>query len=401
VDEPGRNDAFDRELRRTLAAGGGGTPGPHVDAELAAAWMDHRLDPAAARSVEAHLAGCYDCQAMFATLARIAPDEAIANEGLAWWRRLRAGWLVPATVAAAAALVIWVAVPQQRATPTALESVQSRDDRAQAPQPPATPQAPAPAAPEAKTAAPPAVARETDSAAAGQFAKPVPEPQRKTEALERAAPAPAAAAPAAPPASELERRDRLADAAAPPPVGSLKETIVVEGQTPAVDAQAARKATVAGAAPPSPPAPAAERQEEASAAQGRLLRQNAQLAAGLRAPAGLTIIAADGAARWRRAGPRIEFAPRADAGFTAVTLPAPADAIAAGSSPGGTVCWLAGSDGLVLVTTDGVRFARVGAPASASFVAVIASDARTATVTAADGRRFRTTDGGVTWAGLP
>ena len=399
MDEPRRNDAFDRELRRALAASGGGTPGPHVDAELAAAWMDRRLDPAAAHSVEAHLAGCHDCQALFATLARIAPGEATANEGLAWWRRLRAGWLVPATVAAAAALVIWVAVPQQRAASTAPESLATQDER-QAPQPPATPQEPAPATPEAKTAAPPALALETDTAADRRFAEPVPDPQRKTAALERAAPTPAAAAPAAPPASELERRDRLADAAAPPPAGSLKETIVVEGQTPAVDAQSTRKAMVAGAAPqpPQAPAPAAERQEAASAAQGQLLRQNAQLAAGLRAPAGLTIIAIDGAARWRRAGPRIEFAPRADAGFTAVTLPAPADAIAAGSSPGGTVCWLAGRDGLVLVTTDGVRFARVSAPASTSFVGVMATDARTATVTAADGRRFRTTDGGATWA---
>ena len=395
VDEPRRNDAFDRELRRALAADGGGTPGPHVDAELAAAWMDRRLDTAAARSVEAHLAACHDCQALFATLARIAPDEAAANAGAAWWRRLRAGWLVPATVAAAAALVIWVAVPQQRAAAPAPESVQARDDRGLGAGG-ATPRDTAPVAPEAKTAAQPGAAAETDAAADRRFAQSAPEPQRKAAAFDRAAPPVAPATPAAPAAAnELERRDRLADAAAPPPAGSLKETIVVTGESPVVDSQTARRAAVAGAAPA--PTPAPERQEAASAAQGRLLRDNAQLAAGLRAPGALTIIAVDGAARWRRVGTRVEFAPRADGGFSAVALPAPAEAIAAGSSPGGTVCWLVGSDGLVLLTTDGVRFARLSAPAPTSLVAVIAADARTATVTAVDGRRFRTTDGGATW----
>src|SRR6185436_12715553 len=116
VDEPRRNDAFDQELRRAFAAGGGAVSGPHLDAEVAAAWIEHRLDAPARRAAEAHLADCFDCQAMLATLARISPaEETASGGGVAWWRRLRAGWLVPATVAAAAALVIWVAVPQQRA----------------------------------------------------------------------------------------------------------------------------------------------------------------------------------------------------------------------------------------------------------------------------------------------
>ena len=72
MDESRRNDVFDRELKRALAAGGGAAPGAHVDAELAAAWMDRRLDAAEARSVEAHLADCPDCQTLMATLARLA-----------------------------------------------------------------------------------------------------------------------------------------------------------------------------------------------------------------------------------------------------------------------------------------------------------------------------------------
>ena len=51
----------------------------------------------------------------------------------------------------------------------------------------------------------------------------------------------------------------------------------------------------------------------------------------------------------------------------------------------------------MLVTTDGTQFTRVGTPATLDLVPVAATDARTATVTAADGRRFRTTDQGATW----
>jgi photosystem II stability/assembly factor-like uncharacterized protein len=78
-------------------------------------------------------------------------------------------------------------------------------------------------------------------------------------------------------------------------------------------------------------------------------------------------------------------------------LPVSTDAIVAGSSPGGTVCWFVGGNGLVLVTSDGTRFARVAAPVAAALVGVTATDARSAVVTAADGRRFRTGDAGATW----
>jgi hypothetical protein len=339
-----------------------------VDAELAAAWLERRLDTAAALSVETHLAGCADCQALFATLARIASDETAAPAALAWWRRVRTGWLVPATVAAAAALVIWVAVPQQRAAnPTSLPS-QPREQAA-------VPQAPAP------PAAAPAQAREADTAADRRSAPARAEPQAK------------AVAPSA--TSTLERRDRLADASAAPPAESLKETVVVTGQTPPVDAQASRRGAVAGAAA-APAAPAAEQQEAAAPSRDQVRRENATFAAGLRG-LDLTIVAADGAARWRRTGTRVEFAPRADAGFTAVSLPVSAEAIVAGSSPGGTVCWFVGGDGLVLMTTDGVRFTPVPPPATTALVGVTAADARTATVTLADGRRFRTTDRGASW----
>jgi photosystem II stability/assembly factor-like uncharacterized protein len=61
------------------------------------------------------------------------------------------------------------------------------------------------------------------------------------------------------------------------------------------------------------------------------------------------------------------------------------------------VCWLIGSSGLVMVSADGVAFARVPIGERVDLTVINAIDARTATVTAADGRRFRTDDSGRTW----
>jgi len=380
VDEPRRNDAFDRELRRAFAAGGGAASGAHLDAEVAAALIDQRLDAPARRTAEAHLADCFDCQAMLATLARISPEDASARGGgLAWWRRLRAGWLVPVTVAVAAALVIWVAVPQQRPASTpAADQLEARVERG-----PAVPEPAPEPAPKVETA--PLASAEPEAKAARRTV-----PQLSTLQKQEAD---------APPAPSLERRERFNDAgetsqppraaapapppSPPPPAApeapkSLQETATVTGESPAR---------------------ADERQNAASARQ-QGLRGAIAGAAAVRDSSTLVIAAPTGA-RWRRNGAVVEFAPGADAPFTAVTLPVAAGAINAGASPGGTVCWLAGNGGVVLVSVDGSRFARANAPAPINLVAIAAADARTATVTAADGRRFRTTDAGVNWSPLP
>lgn len=370
MDEPRRNDAFDQELRRAFAAGGGAASGPHLDAEVAAAWIDQRLDAPARRVVEAHLADCFDCQAMLATLARISP-EAASGGGLVWWRRLRTGWLVPATVAAAAALVIWVAVPQQRAASTPTDQFQVRVDRG-----PALPEPAPEPAPKVDTAPLPA---ESEAKVARRAAPEAPALQKKEADTQ--------------PAPSLERRERFADAATPAPPPAAPPPSPAAPPPPAA-AEAPKllqeTVTVTGESP----ARADERQNAASTRQQSL----GAIAGGaaLRASSALVIAAPTGA-RWRRTGTDFEFATGAGAAYTTVTLPVTAQAINAGASPGGTVCWLAGSGGLVLVSTDGVRFVRVSAPAAVDLVAVTAADARSATVTAADGRRFRTTDAGANW----
>jgi photosystem II stability/assembly factor-like uncharacterized protein len=61
------------------------------------------------------------------------------------------------------------------------------------------------------------------------------------------------------------------------------------------------------------------------------------------------------------------------------------------------VCWLVGRAGLVLLTTDGVRFERVKFPETSDLSAIRATNARQASITTADGRVFVTADGGATW----
>ena len=76
-------------------------------------------------------------------------------------------------------------------------------------------------------------------------------------------------------------------------------------------------------------------------------------------------------------------------------------AITTGTSPARTVVWLGGRAGVVLVTNDGSTFARVDLPEAVDIASIAANDARTATVTTVDGRRFQTGDSGRTWRQIP
>ena len=71
--------------------------------------------------------------------------------------------------------------------------------------------------------------------------------------------------------------------------------------------------------------------------------------------------------------------------------------INAGICPAAAVCWLAGRSGLVLRTIDGQSWQRLAFPQDIELTSVSSPDERTATVSAADGRRFVTSDGGRTW----
>jgi hypothetical protein len=107
------------------------------------------------------------------------------------------------------------------------------------------------------------------------------------------------------------------------------------------------------------------------------------------------------AARWRiRAGRQVERSTSNGASWDAVAIPPPVPELTAGSAVSSTACWLVGRGGAVYITTDGVQFVRVSFPETADLVAVRATDERSATVTAADGRSWRTADQGRLWTAL-
>jgi photosystem II stability/assembly factor-like uncharacterized protein len=79
----------------------------------------------------------------------------------------------------------------------------------------------------------------------------------------------------------------------------------------------------------------------------------------------------------------------------------------AGAAVSDTVCWLAGRHGAIARTVDGEHWERIAPPTPAGsntalpdWTSVTALDSQTATITASDGRRFTTADGGKTWRPL-
>jgi photosystem II stability/assembly factor-like uncharacterized protein len=68
-----------------------------------------------------------------------------------------------------------------------------------------------------------------------------------------------------------------------------------------------------------------------------------------------------------------------------------------GSAPSPTVCWLVGPGGTIVLSVDGRTWQRVAFPESIDLASIRATDDTHAVVTAADGRRFTTADGGRTW----
>jgi hypothetical protein len=163
--------------------------------------------------------------------------------------------------------------------------------------------------------------------------------------------------------------------------------------------QAAKAPAVGGAtaapqaASPSRPAPAAPPPPVRAEAQQERFQAAPRDALG----ASALIVSPDANVRWRLAGRDVE---RSTDGGRTWQLQATGSEIEllAGAAPAPTVCWIVGRRGLVLRSTDGATWQRLPFPeATLDLAAVTARDALDATVTGADGRRYRTTDAGKTW----
>jgi len=145
-------------------------------------------------------------------------------------------------------------------------------------------------------------------------------------------------------------------------------------------------------------AAAAERRNEGALNETVAVQQEQALPRQLRTVSGFEVVSPNPRIRWR-VGPGATVQYSANGGGTWATQQSGTTMeLTAGSAPAPEVCWLVGRAGVVLRTTDaGRQWQRVPFPESVDVISITASTARNATVVLADGRRFTTSDGGVTW----
>jgi hypothetical protein len=335
-------DVPPRLLRETLRD----QPAPNptasacLDAETMAAWCDDTLSKRDRTTAESHLSTCVRCQAVLAATVRTAAPLAPRR----WWQTPAVRWFVPIAVTSAAALVLWVKTPDQR------QSFQPARSEPPAP----VVNTPNPTAPNLK-AVPPVAESAPRLPAAGLNRRADSKDGKERAAREEARqeqPTPARAlerddVAAAPTAVPEPSRPEAPSSAASPLVDSLR----------VATSQAAKAVVVA---PPGIVSPNRN-------SRWRIL------------PGGGVERSTDGGATWQTQS----------TGASAT--------LTAGAAPGPTICWLVGPAGIVVLSTDGRTWQRVTFPEAVDLVSIRASDAANATVTAADGRSFTTSDRGRTW----
>ncbi|MET1081735.1 MAG: hypothetical protein ABWY12_01580 [Burkholderiales bacterium] len=430
-----RDQSVEQWLRRTPV----GAPSTHdcLDADTLAAWSEGLLEGAERSSAESHASTCARCQAMLAVMARTTPVPASGTASpIRKWLML----LGPA-MAAAAAVALWFAVdPSQRSAPSVLgELSKERAESAPATVPAREPAAsPASADKDRPSTSQDSLGRTQEAAAlegqtrarqrdervaAEQPRAPINEKKgeadKRVETNPSAAPSGALAPPPPPPPAApvpptLDRtQDARGNLAGAANSQSPSQSQSVQVQSPPVQTSQAqsnqaqdRQAPQANQAQ-SPPPPRQQGLEErvvvADSPGSRVTARRdaaapAESARFLRVAATLEIRTPDPAVRWRVVDGRL-VQRSLDAGATWVDQYRADEGVTltAGVAPSTTACWLVGRAGAIVRTIDGRAWQRVRFPEPLDFTAVVAGDARTATVTAADGRQFATTDGGTTW----
>jgi hypothetical protein len=419
------------------------------DAEVIAAYAEQALGPAESAEWEGHFAACARCRKILRVLAASA-DAPLAEKEVAQLGKLvsavrapveitgksagrarprfvdwRTRWLAPAIGVAAVLAVRFAMRPPWRAT----DRGASETLVAQAPKE-EVPLSPAPAetdqlskgAPQQDRKTAPALPPDRLSANAAPLNSPAGSPAKGRA---DASTAPDRISPSAGEArSSLQAEKKLSalpdgreiqpPAIPPPPPAPPRAQAAMEA--PSAPQSEAKDATSAsGAAAPQVETranaigSAASRDKQAATVQEEVqpsarnerafavFRSIQKYSSLLKAPSGSTL--------WRAGtGGVIEHS--TDAGKTWVSQMSPSqEEWLAGAALSDTVCWLAGRNGAMARTIDGERWVRISPPAQAAgtdaklpdWTGITARDALTATITANDGRKFATADGGKIW----
>lgn len=402
-------------LRHSLAhelAAAGECP----DSEILAAYFERSLDAEETARCELHLSGCARCREEISLLERASRDVAVAGDGTqavgrrAWdwdWR-----WLAP-TAAALIIAVVWIVQRpsnlnrgSQSQTLVAM-SQPSEPPVKELPAPPRTPRRDAPPASATGSGmaqnraldktqnaisremiqpstnerphqvAPLDVRRDANSnlpaKSAGALQSDSEERATRTETEPKAMTDTLQTAPASP-------------AAAAPPAQAANAGGTVQGERDESAQTLKSKQQMTAPAKPNLYAKKDEKTAPASSGIGAVARvvRTPDPKVLWQIPEQGVLKSEDGGATWRQASLLV-----ANAHIVSI------------AAPSAQVCWLAGRDSLILLTTDGTNWQTVGPPARADFVRVEAQDASSATVTARDGHQFTTSDAGKHWHPIP
>jgi Putative zinc-finger len=380
--------SLDGPMRRILAtdvASGEPCPSP----EIFAAYYEHSLDPEETERYDRHLASCSACRAILAGVARASVDTSVpAHESRAprrRWNDLRV-WLIPAAAGLAAVLIV-VALYRHSATGPqhgAELAMQRAEPAPIVSAPPSTEAAPQPASP--PTVLP--ESRQSDVATDSlKKVQPQPAPPDSNSAFALSGHANSRAAGA----SSADRKS--ASSAAPPPA-----------PPPVSAASSETAANVTSEAQLTPSAPGQAKQFDKLETQNRAPQQlgppaNALMArrnSGALLNDHLVVTSPGSSITWTIHTNHVQYAENGQPAPVQDFLPTNS-AIAAGSSPGGNVCWLVGAAGAVVRTTDGRNWLAANSPANVDLTGITATTAKAATVTASGGKIYVTSDGGQTW----
>jgi hypothetical protein len=300
VDSPReRDESVERLLRQSLETPQRvGATDSCLDAETLAAWADGGLSGAALEAAQVHVADCARCQDLVGTLARInstGPQAEPAGASRRWL-----AWLVPLT-AAAAAVALWVAVPNRNtlvSPPTDQFLIQDKIAPSKATKP-------APPSPDG---------RQTFSPTQAPQAFTAPEARTRTDAPQQ----PAVDAGTATKTKEVASNDAAKDEVARNGVaGRLEETENLKKAATTAAAPAAQ----AAAAPPAPPSPPPER-------IGVLARSAARAAH----VAATEIVSPDPNVRWRIVGSAVQHSSNGGSTWEAASTGMAAE-LTAGAAP--------------------------------------------------------------------
>lgn len=352
-----------------------------LDTVTLAAWAERTLGSRERSRAEAHAADCARCQAMLAAMTRTTATTVVAP----WWRVHLMRWMVP--VSAAAALIVWSVLPARPTFDTSERAKQiANAEPAASPQSTARAEARVPE-PMGRPVAPEGTKREAPQVEEkGQALRDAGVEFRRADAREDK-PANAALATPEPPTRSI-------DAVGETRAKAMAEAVAVTPPPPPA-------AAVATAAPPPPASaspPAAPERSAFGAAQAapqvatdRLMTR--QLAV-VQAP---PIVSPNSLNRWRLVpGGAVQHSTNGGSTWQ-IQQTGATTTLTAGASPSPLVCWLVGPRGLVLLSTDGATWKHVSLSDTIDLVSVRATDDKTATVTASDGRTLNTADGGATW----